>query len=274
METQKIKIIFVYSIKNKNKVIGKIDNISLKESLKRIRPKLKKMNQNDEFIKPINNDNFDIFDKDLEEDFSLEDIIIRENNVYKIYIKPANENKTIHNNNINNFNFNNNDNDMNNMNNIINNNNFNNNINNINMNNNNLVNNIVHKKFINNQMNNNFKIIYNVLFKTTNNIEYTLAVNGRKKMDKFIQMYENIMIKNEELQFFYCGKKIEIVPPVYNFLEKNNDNFSTFDYFRNDKNPVIIVKDEQKLIRKLIYITYYINNGEKFSLIFNKLKVF
>lgn len=71
METQKIKIIFVYSIKNKNKVIGKIDNISLKESLKRIRPKLKKMNQNDEFIKPINNDNFDIFDKDLEEDFSL-----------------------------------------------------------------------------------------------------------------------------------------------------------------------------------------------------------
>ena len=81
METHKIKIIFVYSIKKKNKVIGKIDNISLKESLKRIRPKLKKMNQNDEFIKPINNDNFDIFDKDLEEDFSLEDIIIRENNV-------------------------------------------------------------------------------------------------------------------------------------------------------------------------------------------------
>ena len=39
-------------------------------------------------------------------------------------------------------------------------------------------------------------------------------------MDKFIQMYENIMIKNEELQFFYCGKKIEIVPPVYNFLKK------------------------------------------------------
>ena len=146
-------------------------------------------------------------------------------------------------------------------------------INNIN-NNNNLNNNIVPKKINNNQMNDNFKIIYNILFKTTNNIEYTLAVNGRKKMDKFIQMYENIMIKNEELQFFYCGKKIEIVPPVYNFLEKNNDNFSTFDYFRNDKNPVIIVKDEQKLIRKLIYITYYINNGEKFSLIFNKLKVF
>ena len=256
METQKIKIIFAYFIKSKNKVIGKLENISIKESLKRIRPKLKRMKQNDEFVKPTNYDNFDIFDKDLEEEFSLEDIIIKENNVYKIYIKPANENKIIQNNN--NSNFNNNDNIMNNMNNMT-------NINN----NNNLNNNIVHKKFINNQMNDNFKIIYNVLFKTTNNIEYTLAVNGRKKMDKLIQAYVNKMSVYNEFEFFYRGKKIEIVPPVYNFFERKNENFSAFNYFRDDKNPVIIVKNDKKLIGKLIHVTYLMDKREKFLLIFN-----
>ena len=42
MEQQKIKNIFVYSIYDKNKVIGKLENISSKESLKEIRPKIKK----------------------------------------------------------------------------------------------------------------------------------------------------------------------------------------------------------------------------------------
>ena len=142
MESQKIKIIFVYSIKNKNKVIGKLGNISIKESLKRIRPMIKKMNQNDDFVKPTNNDNFDIFDKDLEDDFLLEDIIINENNVYKIYIKPANENRNIQNNNyINKLNMNNNNNNLKNMNNITNNNMYNINRNNV----------------INNKINNNNK---------------------------------------------------------------------------------------------------------------------
>ena len=42
MEPQKIRGVFIYSIYDKNKVIGKLENISSKESLKEIRPKIKK----------------------------------------------------------------------------------------------------------------------------------------------------------------------------------------------------------------------------------------
>jgi ribosome-binding ATPase YchF (GTP1/OBG family) len=76
-------------------------------------------------------------------------------------------------------------------------------------------------------------------------------------MDKLIQMYEDKMGINHELEFFYCGKKIEIVSPIYDFFERKNDNFSVFDYFRDDKNPIIIVNDVKKLIGKLIHITYH-----------------
>ena len=74
---------------------------------------------------------------------------------------------------------------------------------------------------------------------------------------------------NHELEFFYRGKKIEIVSPIYDFFERKNENFSVFDYFRDDKNPIIIVKDVKKLIGKLIHVTYHIENREKFVLIFN-----
>jgi len=73
MEYVKIKSILVYSINNRNKVIGKLEGILQKESLRNIRAKIKKMNQNDEFVKPTNDNNFDIFDKDMEDDFTLED---------------------------------------------------------------------------------------------------------------------------------------------------------------------------------------------------------
>ena len=354
METERIKIIFVYSINDKNKVIGKLENISLKESLKEIRPKIKRMTQNDEFVKPTNNYNFDIFDKEMEQDFSLNDILIKENNVYKINIKP-NENKNIiinnNLNNINNINFtnkkknminnnmmnnnfdinnninmhkvindntnsnnifnykninndnnmnnlfnmtnmmNNNMNNMNNMDNIINNNMINKNIinnvvnnNNMNflnnfinnedmndMNNMNDINNIkdlnnnkINKKFKNNQMDDNFLINYNVLFRTTNNIDYFLTVNGRTKIDKLIHKYERKMGINHELQYIYCGKKIEIVSHSYTDCDSKNENFSVFDYFKNNKNPVTIVKDDENLVGKLINVTYLLDNGEKY----------
>ena len=379
-----IETIFIYSINNKNKVIGKLENISKSESLKNIRFKIKKMNIDDEFVKPINN-NFDIFDKDMEEDFSLKDILIKENEVYKIYIKESNfainikekninkntiiQNKyiiknnnylkknssvpalynnnymnnhvdiinmnnnnmnnmanmnninNINNNvnnisninnmnniaNMNNINLNNvpnmnnninnmiNINNMNNMNNMANMNNINNyimnnmanmmnnmnNINNININNNmnnfNIINNNCmdinsqNKIFnnFNNQMNDNIMIKYKVLFKTTNGINYTLNINGRKRMDNLISTYkENMLGKNlfidNYLFFYYNGQPI-------------NEGIKTYvrDYFKNEKNPIIFVQDNNNMIGKLIPVTFNINqNGEKYDFIFNSKSYF
>ena len=262
------------------------------------------MTQNDEFVKPMNNYTFDVFDKDMEGDFSLEDILIKENNIYKINIKPANKGNNIQNNNnnlniINNINFRNDVNNMNknvinninniNMNDMINNNmiinnnninnlvNMNNNINkmnnsedfikNINMNNMNDIinmdnmdnNNLISNNSNDNYMNNNFLIKYNVLFQTTNNIKYCLIVYGRTKIDTIIKKYEAKM-----------GIIKIISSPQYSYRREYIFSFSSvFDYFKNGKNPIIIVKDDEYLIGKLIHITFQIDNGEKYSLIFN-----
>ena len=82
-----IQSILVYRINHVNKVIGKFENISKKVYLKNIRPKIKKMDENDEFVKPKQNGDLDIFDKDMEDQFRIEDILIVENGEYKINIK-------------------------------------------------------------------------------------------------------------------------------------------------------------------------------------------
>ena len=91
MEVKYLQSVFIYSIEDRNKIIGKLGNISIKESLKNIRPKVKKMTKNDVFVKLKSIDNYDIFDKDMEEEFLLEDVLIKEDWVYKIYIKESND---------------------------------------------------------------------------------------------------------------------------------------------------------------------------------------
>ena len=179
----------------------------------------------------------------------------------------------------------------NNMNNMINNNNMNNMVSNNNMNNfdnfikndnmhkmsyinnNNLNNNMINKNLNNNQTNDNFKIKYNVLFKTTNNIEYSLIVNGEIKMHELLKKYEVRMgVDDDVLQYFYCGNTIAIIRPslIYELFCKN-ELISVYNFFKDNKNPVIIVKDDAKLISKLIQVTYHLDNGKKYSLFFNKL---
>ena len=68
MEIQIINNVFIYFINKPNKVIGKLENVYMHETLRNIRPKIKKMKKSDEFVKPMNV-NFDIFDKDMEEVF-------------------------------------------------------------------------------------------------------------------------------------------------------------------------------------------------------------
>ena len=86
MEAQIIDSIFVYDINQKDKIIGKLKGVNKKESKKKLRPYIKKMEKDDEFIS-LNEEKEEIIDKDIEEDFLLEDIIISEKGLFKIYIK-------------------------------------------------------------------------------------------------------------------------------------------------------------------------------------------
>ena len=89
-----IDYVYIYSISDKHKIIGKLEHASIYESLRGIRPKIKLMSKSDEFVKPMNGV-FDSLDKDTEEDFCLRDILINENGVYKIYLKKLNDDKII-----------------------------------------------------------------------------------------------------------------------------------------------------------------------------------
>ena len=86
MEAQIFDSIFVYDINQKDKIIGKLKGVNKKESIKKLRPYIKKMEKDDEFIS-LNEEKEEIIDKDIEEDFLLEDIIISEKGLFKIYIK-------------------------------------------------------------------------------------------------------------------------------------------------------------------------------------------
>ena len=101
MEEEIIKSILIYDINNRNKIIGRIVKIPKKETLKNVRSKIKKMNDEDEFLMIGNDNNFDAIDKDIEEDFPLEDILIKENEIYKIYIKESDIKNIIQKNNVN-----------------------------------------------------------------------------------------------------------------------------------------------------------------------------
>ena len=81
------------NINQKDKIIGKLKNISKNETLSKIRPNIKKMAQNNEFILIKTNEEIDKIDKDIEDDFTLEDILINQNGVCKIYISGSNKNE-------------------------------------------------------------------------------------------------------------------------------------------------------------------------------------
>ena len=58
-----IDYVYIYSISDKHKIVGKLEHVSIYESLKGIRPKIKLMSKSDEFVKPMNGV-FDSLDKD------------------------------------------------------------------------------------------------------------------------------------------------------------------------------------------------------------------
>lgn len=80
-----IPLISVYFINQNNKIVGRLKGISKEESLDNIRPKLKKMAAQHEFVQ-IKEGKVEYVDIDIESDFSLEEILIKENGDMKIYI--------------------------------------------------------------------------------------------------------------------------------------------------------------------------------------------
>jgi len=87
MDEEKIKEILVYNINKKDKIVGILKDILKGETLKNIRTKIKKMDERDEFIKYINNDNINIIDKEIEEDITIESILINDKETYKIFFQ-------------------------------------------------------------------------------------------------------------------------------------------------------------------------------------------
>ena len=165
---------------------------------------------------------------------------------------------------------------MNNINNI-------NNMNNINIinNNNNLMNqnnpNKISIKF-NDQMNDDFAKKYNIHFKINNN-EYIILVNGRTKIyyDTAPDIYKSQ--KGLINKFMEKMKENYVFPShvlfLYNGINIKNYEISTktvSEIFKNNRNPTIFVQG-YNLICKLILVTFKINKGDKYEIIFNSNSV-
>lgn len=92
MEEKKIgKIKVFYKNDPKKKVIAFLKNLSIKETLDNIREELKQKNKmNDDYIF-VDKEN-DPLSKDLEGECTIEDVLINENDVMKIFLSPKDEN--------------------------------------------------------------------------------------------------------------------------------------------------------------------------------------
>ena len=284
MEGLKIKSILVYNINQKDIIIGILKDISQKESLENIRQKIKKMTLNNNFISLKENQKIEIIDQDIESDFLLEDIIINENGVFKIFINGQN-NKEL-NNNYNNME-NNNINQMHNYQMNIDNNNFNNFKQNIfnpfpleipnqfinnNMNNFNNMNNMNNMSNFNslNNMNNmsNFNSMNNMCnCNNMNNFNNMSNMNNFNNMSNFNNMndFNNV---NERLMNLNLNN---MNGPINNNM--NNINNFHLPLPRNKINNNDNEQNEENLKNKIIKykVTVKLSHGFKFNLEINHL---
>ena len=246
MEGQFINMILIYNINQKDKIIGKLNNVSTKETLRNIRPYIRKMDSNNEFISIKVMNQIETIDIDVEDTFLIEDILIYEYGVFKIYINGPirnelnnmnnnininepiqNQRMQMNNNNINNYNL------INNMNNfqqnmfntLQNQNQFNNNCINPmfnNMNNNNLnnnMNNFQQNMFIplqnQNQFNNN---CINPMFNNMNN-------NMNNGMNNFMNFNKNNNMNNMENNYNFnnniFNNNMPNIPNINNIINNN-----------------------------------------------------
>ena len=220
---------------NMNMINNNMNNINNNMNMNNINIMNNNMNMNMNNINPFNN--------------MFNNMINMNNNISNLSNMNFNINNNMNMNNINPFN-NNMFNNMVNMNNNIS------NMNNMNFNMNNMINNINNQ---NNMSNNNyFMIKYNVNFKTSNGIKSSLIVNGSAKMVKLLKKFERKMDAYKYLGFIYNGQKIEF-----------NPSLCIIDFFKDEKNPTILVEDKENLIGKLINVIFKIKNGDEYVISFN-----
>ena len=242
MEVQKIEQILIYNINKKDKIIGILRNISKNEILGEIRPQIRKMNENDEFILYKGTKEIETIDKEIEDDFTIEDILINENEKFKIYINGLNkidlndinnnsnsnmqkQNKQIqnNNNNRNNIMFNNSEDNIFNQ---FSSNKYSNNINFINpmINNMNSMNNMNKKK----SMNNNMKNINNV---NNMNLNYMNNINNMN-MNNMNSMNMNYMNNIDNMNNINNMNNMN----MNNINNMNNMNMNNINHMNNINN--------------------------------------
>ena len=255
MADEIIKEILIYNINQKDKIIGKLKNISKNEALSKIRPNIKKMTQNNEFVSIKANEEIDTIDKDVEDDFNLEDILINQNGVFKIYISGSNKNElnNINNNvhiqnqnepvhiNNNNFNLNNN---------------FNDNMNNFELN---RINQIPNQ----NEFINNFNNI-NPNFNNMNNINNNINCINDNNMNNINNMNNNI----NGMMNFNMNMNNNGINNMFNMMNLNNNNIGMNGMmFFNNQNVGNINNNNQELNNninhqiKIYHVTFKVSNG-------------
>ena len=229
MDSQNINAIFVYNINQKDKIIGKLKNISKEETLQNIRPNIRKMTQDNEFISINEKKEIKIIDKDIEDEFTIEDILINEKGELKIYINGFNKSD------INNKNSNVkiNDSKQNGRMQIYNNNSKNSNFNSNNMNNfdENRYNPLQNKnQFINN--NNNNKCLNPMLNNRNNNINNMKFINNINNNMNNMNNINNLNNMNNMNNMNY--KNNMMIFNSQNFINSNNNKNNNFNEM-NDK---------------------------------------
>ena len=92
-----------------------------------------------------------------------------------------------------------------------------------------------------------------------------------KLRDNFLEEIDFYIFDYPKFDFFYKGQKL-------NFSDNNNDENCTTTlekFFKNDKNPIIIVNDKNNIIGQKIKINFETNSGYKHEIVIqNKKTIF
>ena len=114
-----------------------------------------------------------------------------------------------------------------------------------------------------------------VTFKIKNGDKYEIIFNSKsvvlKLRDNFLEEFDFYIFDSPKFDFFYKGQKL-------NFSDNNNDENCTTTlekFFKNDKNPIIIVNDKNNIIGQKIKINFETNSGYKHEIVIqNKKTIF
>ena len=91
-----------------------------------------------------------------------------------------------------------------------------------------------------------------------------------KLRDNFLEEIDFYIFDSPKFDFFYKGKSL-------NFSDYDGEQYFTTleNFFKNDKNPIIIVNDKNNIIGQKIKINFETNSGYKHEIVIqNKKTIF